>query len=242
MTTSEQINELAAALAKAQGEITPAEFDASNPHFRSKYASLASITAAVKAPLAKNGLAVVQGASAGEGSVTVTTRIIHASGQFIGSELTLPVGERATPQAVGSAITYGRRYGMAALVGVVAEEDDDGNNATANAVQSPAAAVVKTAAPSAQSASSAPLEDASEAIRWRGKVDRIEEKTGTSAKGPWTITRVTVGGSVASTFDAKLREAAEALQKLEADVVAEVRPGRKAGSFELVALEEDLPL
>ncbi len=240
MNTSESINELAGALAKAQGEMQPAEFDATNPHFRSRYASLAAITAAVRPALARNGLAVLQGACAAAGAVTVTTRIVHASGQWIEDALALPVGERATPQAVGSAITYGRRYSLAALAGVVAEEDDDANVAEEHAVKSPAAAVAKTAAPPAPAAPAAPAEDAP--LKWRGKIERIEAKEGTGQRGPWKVFRVTIGTSIASTFDADLGAAAEDLRKLDADVVAEVRPGRKAGTFELVAVEEDLPL
>lgn len=237
MNTSESIAELAAALAKAQGEMQPAEFDATNPHFRSRYASLASITAAVRPALAKHGLSVVQGACAAAGAVTVTTRIVHASGQWIEDALALPVGERATPQAVGSAITYGRRYSLAALAGVVAEEDDDANTAEEHAVKSPAAAVAKTAAPPAPAA---PAEDAP--LKWRGKITRIEVKEGNGQRGPWKVFRLTINNTIASTFDADLGAAAEDLRKLDADVVAEVRPGRKAGTFELVALEEDLPL
>lgn len=122
--------ELAAALAKAQGAMGAAQKSATNPHFRSKYADLAAVWDACRKPLSDNGLAVVQQVDSDEHGVTVSTRLIHASGQEIRAHLWLPVAQR-TPQAYGSAITYGRRYGLASLVGVVADEDDDGNAASA---------------------------------------------------------------------------------------------------------------
>jgi hypothetical protein len=237
MTThSESLNELAPALAKAQAAMKAADMDGENPHFRSRYATLASITAAVKKPLAEHGLAVVQGVGAGEGTAKVTTMVVHASGQWIASELALPVGERATPQAIGSAISYGRRYGLAGLLGVVSDTDDDGNAAEEAAKASPVAMVRKTATP-------APVQEQSEEdFEWKGTISKYEIKEGVSGRGPWKVHRVFLGDRSASTFDAKLGDAAEALRKLEAPVVLRVKPGKKAGSYELLGVEEDLPL
>lgn len=120
---------LAAALAKAQGAMQAAAKDSKNPHFNSKYADLAAIWAACRAPLATNGLSVVQRVStSGDGAVTVVTRLMHSSGEWIQDRCVFPVAQR-TPQAYGSAVTYARRYALAALVGVAAE-DDDGNDAS----------------------------------------------------------------------------------------------------------------
>lgn len=127
--TSESIDLLAAALAKAQPEITAAEKNAQNPHLRNRYANLSAVMAACRPALAKYGLAVVQGISTAEQGVSVTTRIMHESGQWMESSLTLPV-DKLTAQAVGSAITYARRYGLAALLGVTPDEDDDGHAAS----------------------------------------------------------------------------------------------------------------
>lgn len=124
---SEQINELAGALSKAQGEIEGASKDALNPHFKSRYADLASVWDACRGPLAKNGLAIVQAVSGTERGVKVTTILMHSSGQFIRSELDVPA-MKLDAQGLGSATTYGRRYSLAAMVGV-APEDDDGNEA-----------------------------------------------------------------------------------------------------------------
>jgi len=130
MKTSEQINELAAALAMAQAIIKPAPKDSTNPHFRSRYADLAAVMEACRAPLATNGIALVQSASTTpERYVRITTRLIHKSGQWIEDSLDLKPS-KDDPQGVGSCLTYGRRYLVCAMVGVTADDDDDGNAAS----------------------------------------------------------------------------------------------------------------
>jgi hypothetical protein len=126
---SEQINELATALAKAQAKIEGATKDKTNPHFRSSYADLASVWDACRSALTSNGLSVSQTAGASEdGRVRVTTILMHSSGQWLCDDLVMkPVKD--DPQGVGSCITYARRYALAAIVGV-APEDDDGNAAS----------------------------------------------------------------------------------------------------------------
>lgn len=132
MQTSEQINELAAALAKAQGKITGAIKDSANPFFKSKYADLASVWDAVRDHLAVNGLSVIQSASTTEGGdICVTAMLAHSSGQWVRDTLTLTPKDQS-PQAMGSTITYGRRYLLAALTGA-AQVDDDGNAASGKA-------------------------------------------------------------------------------------------------------------
>ena len=128
MITSEAIGTIAAALAKAQAEMGNAIKDRTNPAFRSTYADLASVREAVTGPLSANGIAVVQAPGNDGDSVTVETRLIHTSGEWLGSV----VSARPTkndPQAVGSAITYLRRYGLMAMTGI-APDDDDGQAAT----------------------------------------------------------------------------------------------------------------
>ena len=135
-TRSLQLGQLAAALALAQGEITQGPLkDSENPFFKSRYADLASVVEAIRAPLSKNGLAYVQRMlpSAGE-SVQVETVLMHASGEWISGTVALPVSKKDA-QGVGSAITYARRYGLSAIVGV-APEDDDGNAAAQAAPES----------------------------------------------------------------------------------------------------------
>ena len=134
MERSETINELAAALAAAQGKIENASKDSANPYFRSRYADLASIWDAIRGPLSEHGLAVVQPVRVEGSSVTVTTLLAHASGQWISSDLTMTAQRQMkdgggwekldSPQAIGSCITYARRYALAAMAGVAPEDDD----------------------------------------------------------------------------------------------------------------------
>lgn len=131
MTRSESIAALAAALSKAQGAIRGAAKDRMNPHFKSAYADLASVWDACRTQLAANGIAVVQGVEAEGGTVRVETTLAHASGEWMSSVLSLTASP-ATPQGVGSAITYGRRYGLSSMVGI-APDDDDGNAASEGA-------------------------------------------------------------------------------------------------------------
>jgi hypothetical protein len=123
MKTSEQISELAAALAAAQGMMENAIFNRVNPHFKSKYADLAAVIKTARKPLSANGLSTVQ--TIGDG--VLHTRLLHTSGQWIASEYPLPMSGR--PQEFGSALTYARRYSLSALLGIAADEDDDGNTA-----------------------------------------------------------------------------------------------------------------
>ena len=130
MKTSDSIKELATALAKAQASMAGAKKDSTNPHFRSKYADLASIWEACRDALTSNGIAVVQMTRAtAEEAVIVETRLMHSSGEWIEGELLVPV-TKADAQGFGSALTYARRYSLAAAVGV-APEDDDGAAAAA---------------------------------------------------------------------------------------------------------------
>lgn len=125
---SEEIGLLATALAAAQAEVTGAAKDSENPHFKSKYADLASIWDACRAALSKNGLAVAQLAESDGDKAVVVTILTHKSGEWLRGRIVLkPM--KADAQGIGSALTYGRRYGLAAMVGV-APEDDDGNAAS----------------------------------------------------------------------------------------------------------------
>lgn len=123
MTTSDQINEIATALAKAQGEMGGALKDSANPFFKSKYADLAAVWEACRRPLATNGLAVIQSPMVADLRVSLDTLLVHTSGQWIRNTLSCVIKED-TPQIIGSATTYLRRYALQSLVGVAAEDDD----------------------------------------------------------------------------------------------------------------------
>ncbi len=128
-TQSPTIGKLAEALAKAQGMMTTAKKDSDNPFFNSRYADLAACWEVCREPLAKNGLAIIQTTTpTTDGTVRVVSTLAHASGEWIRGELAVkPV--KADPQGIGSALTYARRYGLCSLVGIVADEDDDGEAA-----------------------------------------------------------------------------------------------------------------
>ena len=125
---STEIGELAKALAVAQGKITGALKDSDNPFFKSRYADLASVWDACRSALSANGIAVIQMPEHSDSGVAIVTTLAHASGQWMRSTLPLTPKDHS-PQAMGSAITYGRRYALAAAVGV-AQVDDDGNAAS----------------------------------------------------------------------------------------------------------------
>ena len=132
---SETIGALAAALAKAQGEISPAPMDRDNPFFKSKYATLTSLWESARAALAKNGLAVTQVTDlADNGDVVLITTLLHSSGEWMGGVYPVRAKDNA-PQTLGSALTYARRYAFGALVGLTSDDDDDGNGAQNGAQQ-----------------------------------------------------------------------------------------------------------
>jgi hypothetical protein len=133
---SDEVNEIAAALAKAQGQMGNAVMNRVNPHFRSKYADLGSVFVAVRKALSENGIAVTQMIN----NNSLCTMLVHTSGQYLGSEMALPVTAKA--QEMGSYLTYARRYSLSSLAGVAADDDDDGNLATkTNGKQEPSSPV-----------------------------------------------------------------------------------------------------
>lgn len=127
---SDTLGKLAEALSKAQGAMKPAVKDSVNPHFKSTYADLASCWAAIREPLAANGLAITQRLSTDAHGVRVETMLLHTSGEFLRDEFWLPVSQK-TPQGYASAVTYARRYSLSAMVGLSSDSlDDDGNAAS----------------------------------------------------------------------------------------------------------------
>ena len=162
MRTSDTIESLATALAKAQGELKNIEKGKINPHLKSKYADIADGLEVMRPVLSANGLALIQATQFNQdtGIFMLHTRLLHRSGQWIESTYPLPTGVKATD--MGSAITYARRYAAFALVGVAgANEDDDGT-------------VANTAPPIKVSAKKVPLID---------KEELLEKAKETAAKG-----------------------------------------------------------
>ena len=125
MKTSETINKIAPALLAAQRLIGNAAKNAKNPHFKNNYANLESVIEATKESLNNNGVVVIQTLSESEGSsLKLTTRLLHESGEYIEDTASTPLS-KADPQGVGSAVTYLRRYSLAAICNIT-QEDDDG--------------------------------------------------------------------------------------------------------------------
>jgi len=135
METSSSITKLAEAFTKFQTQAISAKKANTNPHFKNKYAGVNEVLAAVLGPLTENGLSVLQFP---DGEHGLTTRLQHTSGEYM--QATYPMKpSQATPQGVGSAMTYARRYALVSILGLGAE-DDDGNAGSAPAPAAPAAA------------------------------------------------------------------------------------------------------
>lgn len=135
MKHSESLAKVAAALVAAQSEMRAVGRDRQNPHYKNSYATLDNILETVRPVLAKHGLAVVQGASVPttdvEGrvvAVAVESVLVHASGEWIAESVVMPL-DKLNPQGAGSAVTYGRRYSLSALLALATDEDDDGHAA-----------------------------------------------------------------------------------------------------------------
>jgi hypothetical protein len=121
---------IAEALAKSQGQMTSVSKSKTNPHFKSKYASLDDIIEMSKPILSENGLSVVQMPIMKDGMCGVSTILYHSSGESIDcGEVLLPLGRGGGAQGAGSSITYARRYSLASILCIACDEDDDGNHA-----------------------------------------------------------------------------------------------------------------
>lgn len=128
METSQNIQDIAAALVAAQSEMGNALKGSANPFFKSKYADLNAVREAVIPSLNKHGISVIQPTITRDGRNYVKTVLLHTSGQYISGETEILYKEKDNPQAQGSGITYARRYGLQSICNIGAE-DDDGNQA-----------------------------------------------------------------------------------------------------------------
>lgn len=189
MKTSDQIDKLASALAKAQASIEPppknrtAKVPTKNGgEYKYTYADLADIIMAVKGPLAANDLAWTSGTEV-NGHTALHTRLIHSSGQWI--EASYPIVDGLSAQQMGSAITYGRRYTLCALLGIVAEDDDDGETADAprKTQTAKAAAPKQTPTPADAPVKAAPAKADKKLASWAGSVAKVNNV----ANGKWMI-------------------------------------------------------
>ncbi|HNX77665.1 MAG TPA: ERF family protein [Candidatus Rifleibacterium sp.] len=124
MQTSETIGKISEALSKAQGSFKNASFDSINPHYKSRYASLASIVSTAREAMSSNNLAVTQAASIADDRLSVTTLISHSSGEWIRDSISVKI-DNDSIQMIGSKISYLKRYALSAMLTIVADDDDD---------------------------------------------------------------------------------------------------------------------
>lgn len=174
MQTSEQLGELAGALAKAQGSFEAVERNRevevkmkTGGKYSFSYATLDAIVESVRKPLADNGLSYVQGVDGSENGSVVETMLMHSSGQWVRTVIPVHAGGNDNrAQAMGSGITYAKRYALTAILGIVAEDDDDGNEADGNTV-------TKVERPKSNRSADNP--------NWRGPLNKSELKKQLSA-------------------------------------------------------------
>ena len=169
---------LAKALISAQADLRNPPFDKANTAFGAPrgYSSLAAHVDTIRPALAKHKLAVVQLVGSGpEKTLTLLTRLVHESGQFMESSVSVPMP--ASEQKVGSALTYLRRYALAAIVGVCGDEDDDGNVASAPTIaqEAPKPKKLVTVPPTRTEAAMAGTAAPAGVLRFEGVVERIYE-------------------------------------------------------------------
>jgi hypothetical protein len=233
--------EYATALVAAIGELQNVAKTAANPYFKSKYAPLDAIVDATRPVLLKHGLAITQAPLFMEGMAGVETTILHKSGHFTTTTLLLPLKDQS-PQGVGGAITYARRYSLAAVCGLATEEDDDGNISSGLSNKT-----TEEARPSV-----AKVMDKNSAVRpagaitatWRGVLPKTAKIAARSKEGSpkvWTLYSVEFNdnGKVieAMTFDEKLFDAAFEFGTNGTIVDVGVAPSKKDPSkWELVSI------
>lgn len=130
MNKSESIKSLAGALSQAQAEMPAVKFNATNPFLKNKYADLGALIETSKKVLATHGLSVSQLVEAQDNKIGVTTILMHNSGEWLESTCWLELGDergKSNAQVAGSIVTYLRRYSLASILGMYADEDGDGN-------------------------------------------------------------------------------------------------------------------
>ena len=238
MFQSESLSSIAPDLVKAQAGINGVAKDGNNPIFRSKYITLDSILLAVRPVLSQCNIFLSQSVQEyAENEITVRSTLIHSSGEWIANEVTVPVNpiinkdgkvQPVDAHRVGSAITYGRRYSLSALlaIGEASDTDDDGNNASGyqNQSQAPQQSLRQPQAPQQTSPAAAkptPMADATH--RFNAEVDRLYGKETSKADRKGIHNAV-----VASGADAKIT--AESLQHV-ADCLAECKTQAEADEF-----------
>lgn len=215
MEKSEAINELAAALCKAQAAVKPAYKESENKHFKHWYASLSACLDACESALADNGLSLIQSPISTDKGAGVETLLLHKSGQWVSDRLILPVGKQDA-QAYGSAITYARRYTLEGFLRLRREDDD-----ADAAVQPPAPAPAVQNKQPQQQATQPATKLASVATRVKATDAKL---VGEGLALPGELTRFVVEifkdkfpGSIETWPDSSIDEVREACRGFEAE-------------------------
>ncbi len=228
MKTSETIDQIAPALTKAQSAMKDAKRDGDNPMFRSNYATLESVLEAVRAPLHANGLTFMQSPEGDGETLRIVTRIIHSSGQWIEGEFAMkPIPTKIdrgadlraiTPQAMGSAVTYARRYALSAMLGL-GSDDDDGNAASQTAKHA-----------------EAPQEDLG---TFEDTVTDVRMATKTGPKGDFAVFTIKTGnGHHLNTMDKELATKAKGFKGTGEAVLIDSEPSKYGPKFLNIAAKE----
>jgi pyruvate/2-oxoglutarate dehydrogenase complex dihydrolipoamide acyltransferase (E2) component len=154
---TETVSKVGTALVAAQSEIANVPFDSVNPHFGSKFVSLAAVLAAVRPVLNRHGIVLMQPAAAEGGIIKVQTVFLHTSGEQISfPPLSMPMTDKMTAQSLGSVVTYLRRYSICAALAIAGDEDEDGNGDATIRGSTPVKAGAPAARPSKPAAPSEP--------------------------------------------------------------------------------------
>lgn len=179
MNHSETIGKLAEALSKAQGSFTHVEKDGRSHH--GKYATLPAVLDTVREGLAQNGLSIVQAPSSEGNAVSVTTRLMHVSGEWLETTISAPAATDI--QKLGSSISYLRRYSLMAVLALAADDDDDGNTAMRpqKGPQQPRQTAPRPSAPPAHTP--APAKPASGPTLSTGQAQQLHARLGAMLKG-----------------------------------------------------------
>jgi hypothetical protein len=235
--------EIALALAKVQGAIIPPKKDTDNPFFKSKYADLAGVWDSVRGLLAANDLAFVQLPTTDGAKVSVTGQLLHKSGECIESTITGSAKDQS-PQAIGSCITYLRRYQMSAMLGIAAE-DDDGAAASGTTKPEKGRTVAQEKGPfshgipkeqhdreqaEAEQRAGETAKSQIDLGSFEDKIKNVKEssKGKTGAGVPWTLYAIeTEGHGTLNTFSSTVFEDAAAACKAGALVMVHAEPTPK---------------
>ncbi len=219
MLRSEAIDKIIPALHVAQANLEPVLKDANNPYFKSKYADLAGVYRHTIPVLSENGLLLLQPTDLTiEGQTVVETYLMHTSGQFVGSVTpvhAIPDKDgKITPQAMGSGITYARRYGVMALLGLPAD-DDDGNAGSGR----PQAG--KQPPPAKEQGGKPPV---------KGTITKVQVKTISNllTKGGWTVVSATAAYKVKTLEELSKEQGDELTKRLETGIAKQAEAAQKA--------------